>query len=225
MTETTKGSCADAPLCFSRDQETQELIQDFRGLASSGLPRSELKARCIALGKQIQRTISRKRVEFQTDKTQVVLSEGRGLKRLFGLLAPPKSNHIVEIRDKHGSTLHDDITEVFASFYEDSYKLHSHTRSDDTYRVSGTKATPPFTQAELASALKQTKAGKAHDASGICAEMVTIDCPELCKLIVEVFNDVLKAGQSPPHNRRSSRLVSCSRRATPCYHQIIEQLQ
>ena len=47
----------------------------------------------------------------------------RDLKRLSCLLAPPKSNSIVEIRDKHGSTLNDksDISEVFATFYEDLY--------------------------------------------------------------------------------------------------------
>ena len=66
----------------------------------------------------------------------------------------------------------------------------------------------------LAKALKQMKARKAHNA-GICAEMVTVDCPVLHEIILEVFNDVIKAGQEPPLDWRSSRLVVLFKKGDP----------
>ena len=170
-----------------RDKQAQGLIEERRKLNSYGLSRTEMHTRRVALGKQIQKTIRLKRAQEKTDKINSILGEGRDLKRLSSLLAPPKSKGIVEMRDRHGSTKHDksDIAEVFASFYEDLYRSRSNTRSADTYKLYADKAIFPFTRSELRSALKQMKAGKAKDAAGICAEMVTVDCHLVHEMIME----------------------------------------
>ena len=65
-------------------------------------------------------TVRVKRTIEKNDKIKAVLSEFCDLKRLNCLLAPRKSNGIIEIRDKEGNLKHDkgDIAEVFALFYE-----------------------------------------------------------------------------------------------------------
>ena len=59
------------------------------------------------------------------------------------------------------------------------------------------------------------KARKAHNAAGICAEMLTVDCPLLHEINVEVFNEVLKARQDPPLEWQSSRLVVFFKKGDP----------
>ena len=112
------------------DSELQRLISERRGISHSGLPASAAKARRIALGKQIQNRIMRKRGAEETEQIRIIVSESRSLGRLSSLLAPPKSKGIVEMRDGNGIVTHDkgDIAEVVASFYEDLCRSRSTRR-------------------------------------------------------------------------------------------------
>jgi hypothetical protein len=199
------------------DADIQRLILERKCLPSSGASAADIKRRRTELGKRIQKVIRQRRAQERTDKIKEVLAEFRGLNRLSAILGPPKANGIAEIRAADGNLKHDkeDIAEAFACFYEDLYRSRGCVSHSDRYRVSSNIAIDPFSLDELHEALKQMKPDKAADAQGICAEMISVDCPVLHDLILEVFNDVLKPGSEPPAEWRSSRLVVLFKKGDP----------
>ena len=185
------------------------LIEERKGLAAAGLSLDTVKHMRVALGKQIQKAIRAKRAHEKTAKINTILSEFKDLKRLSTILGPPKTKVIVEVQASDGDLKNDkaDIAEVFAQFYEDLYRSKFNLSKLDVYEHKGSETIAPFTINELTAALKQMKGGKACDTTGICAEMLKVDCPFLHEVILSVFNDVLTAGQEPPPDWRKSRLV------------------
>jgi hypothetical protein len=210
---------AEGSVCNAskHDAEIGRLILERRGLPSSGGSAANIKRRRVELGKRIQKIIRQRRAQEKTDKIKDVLAEFRGLNRLSAMLGPPKSNGIAEILGADGTLSHDkaDIAEAFACFYEDLYRSRGCVPHAARYRTSSNITIDRFTLAELHTALKQMKPGKAADAQGICAEMISVDCPVLHDLILEVFNDVLRPGGEPPAEWRSSRLVVLFKKGDP----------
>ena len=83
-------------------------------------------------------------------------------------------------------------------FLRDSLPTQRQVSNANTYRRSGTWGIANFTLAEIKQAMKQMKLGKAFDTERICAEMLTVDCLALHNIILEVFNDILNAGDDVP---------------------------
>ena len=103
------------------------------------------------------------------------------------------------------------IADIFASFYEELYKLKQHEEQptnnheeqalnhDDT-NIDTKKPTtiPDFTFDELNTTIKQLHNGRCKDDSGLIAEMVKEGGETLKMHILRLFNDIVQPNATPP---------------------------
>ena len=193
------------------DNKVTSLIADRRALKSNpSLTAADFKAKRIALSKSIQAALRKKLQEEKSVKLDAILKDFRGLHRITNILAPIQSKKIVQIRNDRDELCSDpdDISEVFALFYE---KLYSTTLANDATSSAFVgrlqHKLPPFTMAELKKALRHLKCGKARDQFGITAELLKAGSEVLQQLLLELFNEVISLEKKPPEQWRATRLI------------------
>ena len=177
---------------------------------------AEESSRRKSLCKEIKKLIREKIKLCREARIDTILTEFRGLREIKSILEPQKKQGIACVAGEDGAehTCRESIAEVFASFYE---KLYTNNSSDR--QVSGNAAVlsaiQPFSIEELLAALKKMKAGKAKDASGVVAEMLKHGGGALQTSILELFNEVLAQGTSPPDSWRQTRLKVIFKKGDP----------
>jgi len=131
---------------------------------------------------------------------------GLGLSRLKRLEERHKGRQLISsIRDTSGHlcTNPDEISEAFATFYEELFEdVNAHLRAGDT--VYG--AVKSITEDELVRALKKLKNGKTGAEDGLVAEMLKTSHKPLIAAIVSFFNQLLRGDQLPPPEWRNTMM-------------------
>ena len=95
---------------------------------------------------------------------------------------------------------------MLATFYEELHKSRGRRLPHQVHGHSG-RTISAFSHEELLDALKGLRRGKAKDTSGITAEMSKVDCAALHTAILDLFNDVVSIGNTPPKQWYNTRLV------------------
>jgi hypothetical protein len=170
----------------------------------------------VTTGKQIQKLIRRRLAFRKTLKMEKILSDFKGLDRLVNISESKGKSRIKEDIDNNGCVHEDphEISEAFACFYEDLFRSNSPDKSSTRSSRTSTRSIHPFSLLELSAALKAMKAGKAHDTTGLAAEMLKVECALLRIMILDLFNDVLMTGRPPPE-WQATRLIVLFQKGDP----------
>ena len=160
--------------------------------------------------KKIKRLIRTKLVQKKEEKIERILVDFRGLREISEMSQPGRRQGIACIQDSSGVEHcdQDGIVEAFAAFYEHLYACHAGSTLREGASQSGNErlGADNFSMEELTCALRKLKNGKTKDGAGIAAEMLKQGGDDLHIAILDLFNDVLAPGASPPDTWKRSRL-------------------
>lgn len=190
-----KNPTEDAQAADPLGATIQELITERRALRNGSHPACDMPARRQPICKDSQNLIPKSaRLKIQIE-IAFILKDFHGLKDIAGIRTGRCKTGISAMRDTGDSITTDKqgIADVLSDFCQ---TLCAAT-GDRNVLGNPTRMSAAFALSELCSALKTMRRGRAHDASGIVAEILKDGTGSLPQANLEFFNDVLAFPEGP----------------------------
>ena len=176
------------------------------------------------ISKRIKTEISRLNASARHRRIEQILDDYRCLRRISHTKSVRDKTIITNMTTSTGQKVTDrqDIADVFANFYE---ALYAHRKPASTTSFHNTptqqptpppnQSIPPFTQAELAKALRQLRNGRSADASGIKAEMLKEGNDTLHQHLLRLFNDIIRPDATTPEQWKHTTITIIHKSGDP----------
>ena len=159
------------------------------------------------ISKSIRKEAKLMRRRVTHAKIETMLTDWKGLRKINCVIDGYKNKGISCMRDKTGFETHEPqaIMEVFASFYEDLYKLKNDEcmhplEKPESYDMI------PISEDEVRAVLKELKRGKCQDTQGIIGEMLQPGSAALVKVLAQLYTGILLPESALPDSFRMTSI-------------------
>ena len=205
----TKESAIVRPL-QETGERNDELGTEIRNLIIARRERQHGNPERKHISKKLQKAIRLRKRNKRREQIRLRLEQFKDIRRIPSMKTQERSRYIVQMVDKMGNTQTNrmSIANVFSAFYEDLYSSQQGELDQvgefDGDDVANDSVISDFTDMELVQTLRRLKDGRCKDTTGIKAEMLKNTGRETRRILLELYNSVLRGNMETPKSWKKS---------------------